>query len=255
MTTARGLRLLLLGPPGVGKGTYAERASQDFGIPHLAAGDLIRHQIKAGTPLGLKVKDVVNAGQLIPDDMVTDLVLPEVKERLKLGYLLDGFPRTASQAERFLASFTKTPPLDAVLHLTQPYEVIIEKLSKRRVCSNTKCGWTCNLASIDHPCGIKMAPLNPKVEGKCDKCGSDMLQRADDNEATIRDRLNTFDQETAPLVQFFEKKQPGLVRPFAVLGGVTTFYPKFKTLLEEIRWQKTEETVPETEQLYPDRLG
>eukprot|EP01013_Petalomonas_cantuscygni_P040039 TRINITY_DN71790_c0_g1_i1.p1 TRINITY_DN71790_c0_g1~~TRINITY_DN71790_c0_g1_i1.p1 ORF type:complete len:245 (-),score=71.43 TRINITY_DN71790_c0_g1_i1:178-912(-) len=227
-----GPRLLIFGPPGVGKGTYAVRASEDFDIPHIAAGDLIRAEIKSGSQLGRTIKDKVANGELISDDIVLTLVKKHIEPLAAgtKGFLLDGFPRTLPQAEEFV----KFAPLDAVIALEQPEAVIVEKVSMRRVCENTACGWTCNLANIDHPCGIKMLPLLPKVEGVCDKCGSRLRQRPDDNEQVVRKRLQTYQLETAPLFQWFQSRDPKLVRTFEVHGGVKEYYPKFKALLETV---------------------
>lgn len=219
-------RILMIGAPGVGKGTYATRAAETLGMKHIAMGDILRREIDQKTDIGVRFKDFVTQGKLVPDELIQELTVRNVKPHLAGKFLLDGVPRTVAQA-KMLNDFLK---LDLAVNLTQPFEVIVEKVAKRRVCDNPNCGDTYNLANIDHPCGIKMSPLAPKKEGICDKCGSTISQRADDKEETVLKRLKTYEELTKPVLDFYAKQ--GIVVEFAVLGGVKQFFPKFMDLLK-----------------------
>jgi adenylate kinase len=182
------MRLILLGPPGAGKGTQANFIREKFGIPQISTGDMLRAAVKAGTPLGVAAKKVMDSGQLVSDDIIIGLV----KERLKQsdcgeGYLFDGFPRTIPQAESMKAADVD---LDYVLEIDVPDDEIITRMSGRRV----------------HPASgrsyhVKFNP--PKVEGRDDVTGEPLVQRADDNEATVKKRIATYHDQTKPLVQYY----------------------------------------------------
>src|SRR5712671_4006979 len=184
------MRLILLGPPGAGKGTQAAFIKEKFGIPQISTGDMLRAAVKAGTPLGLAAKKVMDAGQLVSDDIILGLV----KERLKQGdsakgYLFDGFPRTIPQAE---AMKKQKVGLDYVLEIDVPDEEIIQRMSGRRV----------------HPASgrsyhVKFHP--PKVEGKDDVTGEPLVQRDDDREETVKKRLEVYRAQTRPLVDYYGK--------------------------------------------------
>lgn len=182
------MRLILLGPPGAGKGTQAAFICSRFGIPQISTGDMLRAAVKAGTPLGLAAKKVMEAGQLVSDDIIIGLV----KERLKApdcakGYLFDGFPRTIPQADAMKAAAVT---LDHVLEIDVPDEEIVLRMSGRRV----------HLAS-GRTYHVKFNP--PKVEGRDDATGEPLVQRADDEEATVRKRLDVYHAQTAPLVRYY----------------------------------------------------
>jgi len=184
------MRLILLGGPGAGKGTQAGFITQKFGIPQISTGDMLRAAVKAGTPLGLAAKKVMDSGALCSDDIIIDLV----KERLKAddcasGYLFDGFPRTIPQAD---AMKDAGVPLDFVLEIEVPDETIIERMSGRRV--HPASGRTYH---------VKFNP--PKVAGKDDVTGEDLIQRDDDKEATVRNRLAIYHAQTEPLVAYYVK--------------------------------------------------
>lgn len=190
------MRLVLLGPPGAGKGTQAGVLARDLEAPHISTGDMLREAIRNSTPLGQKAKSFMEKGALVPDDLVIELV----KERLsrpdaKKGFILDGFPRTPDQAESLDKTLKQLGmPLDFVLYFKTSLEVIIRRLSGRRVCG--KCG------KIFHLTNNK-----PKVEGICDKCGSPLVQRPDDKVETIENRLKVYDEQTAPLIDYYRKKK------------------------------------------------
>lgn len=187
---------MLLGPPGAGKGTQAQVLSKDLSLPHISTGDMLREALKAATPLGLKAKEYMEKGGLVPDEVVIALV----KERLlksdaQKGFILDGFPRTPEQGislDRNLGELKM--PLDLVLYFKTSLPVIIRRLSGRRVCG--KCGKNFHLTNF-----------KPKVDGICDVCGSQLVQRPDDKEATIENRLKVYESQTAPLIDYYEKKK------------------------------------------------
>ena len=182
------MRLILLGAPGAGKGTQAKFICEKFGIPQISTGDMLRAAVKAGTPLGLEAKKVMDSGGLVSDDIIIGLV----KDRLTQpdcakGYLFDGFPRTIPQAQ---AMKDAAVPIDYVLEIDVPFSAIIERMSGRRV--HVASGRTYH---------VKYNP--PKVAGKDDETGEDLIQRDDDQEATVRKRLEVYDQQTRPLVDYY----------------------------------------------------
>jgi adenylate kinase len=184
------MKLILLGAPGAGKGTQAAFITEKYGIPQISTGDMLRAAVKAGTPLGLEAKKVMDAGQLVSDDIILGLI----KERLQQpdcakGFLFDGFPRTIPQAE---ALRTQGVDLDLVLEIDVPDEEIIKRMSGRRV--HTASGRTYHV--VFNP---------PKVAGKDDVTGEDLIQRDDDREETVRKRLGVYHSQTKPLVEFYSK--------------------------------------------------
>jgi adenylate kinase len=184
------MKLILLGPPGAGKGTQAQFIREKFGIPQISTGDMLRAAVKAGTPLGVAAKKVMDAGQLVSDDIILGLI----RERLKQpdcvrGYLFDGFPRTIPQAE---AMQKEKVALDFVLEIDVPDEDIITRMSGRRV--HPASGRTYH---------VKFNP--PKAEGRDDATGEPLVQRDDDKEATVRNRLEVYRKQTRPLVDYYSK--------------------------------------------------
>src|SRR5258707_14102931 len=182
------MRLILLGPPGAGKGTQAAFICQKFGIPQISTGDMLRAAVKAGTPLGLAAKKVMDAGGLVSDDIIIGLV----KERITQpdcanGFLFDGFPRTMPQVDAMKAAGVN---LDVVLEIDVPDEAIIERMSGSRV--HVASGRTYH---------VKYNP--PKVPGKDDVTGEELIQRVDDEEATVRNRLSVYKSQTRPLVEYY----------------------------------------------------
>jgi adenylate kinase len=184
------MNIVLLGPPGVGKGTYAGFLSKKYNIPNISVGDLFRNAIKNETPLGLKIKSYVSSGDLVPDEIVIELIKNRLDEPdCKRGFLLDGFPRTVPQAEAML----KFKNVDVALNFVAPDEEIMERIGGRRTCN--KCG------AIYH---IKNVP--PKVEGICDKCGGELIQRADEKPEVIKNRLVVYREKTQPVADYLRTK-------------------------------------------------
>lgn len=187
--------LIFLGPPGVGKGTIAERFAKLQNLKHISTGQLLREEVAAGTALGQEAKAVMEAGQLVSDALVTAivssfLIKPDVQAS---GFILDGFPRTLNQAELLDKALAGAGlALDAVLSLNAPENVLLERLTARLVC--TQCGATFNKLS-----------MKPKVEGVCDHCGGALTQRKDDTMETAVSRLKVYHEQTAPLVGYYEK--------------------------------------------------
>ena len=186
------MRAVLLGPPGAGKGTQAVRLVEQYNVPQISTGDIFRRNIKEGTELGKKAQEYMNAGQLVPDELVVDLVKDRLmQDDCKNGYLLDGFPRTIFQAEELDKFLSKQgQKLDAVINFEVGYDTLIERLTGRRVCK--ECG-----------AGYHIKSMPPKVEGVCDKCGSELEQRKDDTKETAVNRISVYEESTAPLIDYY----------------------------------------------------
>ena len=206
------MNIVLLGAPGAGKGTQAQKLVEEFGVAHISTGDLLRAAVKAGTKLGVKAKEYMDAGQLVPDKLVVDLV----KERLaaddaKKGFILDGFPRNTAQAVTLDSALADMGlSLDAALLVAVKAEVIVERLSSRRTCRD--CGYTA-------PAGVDVCP----------SCGGEMYQRDDDKPETIQNRLNVYESQTAPLVEYYKGK--GLLKAVDGDRPVDDVYADVKELL------------------------
>ncbi|SHJ49556.1 Adenylate kinase [Clostridium amylolyticum] len=189
------MKIVLLGPPGAGKGTQAKSICNRYNIPHISTGDIFRKHMAENTPLGIEARKHIDIGHLVPDKVTIDMLLERLKnEDCKDGYLLDGFPRTVLQAEalqQFLESNNER--LTTALLIEVPREFIIERMTGRRVCPS--CG-----ASYH----TKFNP--PQIQDKCDICGSDIMQRKDDTEETVRERLDVYESQTQPLIDFYENK-------------------------------------------------
>lgn len=184
------LNIVIIGPPGVGKGTYAGILSNKYIIPKISVGDLFRRAIKDETKLGKKIKDYVSSGNLVPDETVIELVKNRLEEDdCKRGFLLDGYPRTVAQAE----AMEKFKKIDVALNFIAPDEVIMSRISGRRTCS--KCG------AIYH---IKNIP--PNVEGICDRCGGKLIQRSDEKPEVVKNRLVVYREKTKPVVDYLKNK-------------------------------------------------
>ena len=192
------MRLIILGAPGSGKGSQCKWITRDYNVPHISTGDILRKNIAEGTVLGQKAKGYIDQGALVPDELVVDILKSRLQEEdcKEKGFLLDGFPRTISQAEA-LEEFLEERGvrIDKVINLHVPDEEIMARAINRRTCENSECKEIYNLR--DNP---------PKVEGICDKCGSKLFQRADDNEETVKNRLIVYHNQTEPLIEFYSKK-------------------------------------------------
>ena len=188
-----GARLVMLGRQGAGKGTQCVRLSRHYVVPHISTGDMLRSAVREGTEFGVKAKEIMDKGELVSDEIMGGIV----DERLdrddtrRRGYILDGFPRTVGQAE-LLAKITAAEPLDLVIDLVVPTDVVLDRLASRRVC--TDCGAN---YSVDTP---------PKYGWVCDNCGGDVVQRADDTPEAIQKRLDLYERETAPLIAWYAER-------------------------------------------------
>jgi len=191
------MKLILLGAPGAGKGTVAKELTKLDGSVQISTGDILRGAVQAGTELGKKADGFMKAGDLVPDDLIMGIMEERLQEDdCKKGFLLDGFPRTIPQADALKELLTRIGvELDLAVNIDVPRDVILDRLTTRRTCSNTDCQAIYN---------VKSNP--PKVEGKCDKCGSPVIQRADETDEAISKRLDTYNEKTAPLVGFYEKE-------------------------------------------------
>jgi len=200
------MKIALFGPPGSGKGTYASRLAPQLGIPHISTGDLTRNEIKAGTELGKKVGEYANRGLLVPDDIITEMLKYRLDQPdCKKGFILDGYPRTLQQA-RWLEDITI---LDVIVNLIVPEEILIEKISARRICK--KCGDIYNIADIHKTIdGIEyiMPAMNPKKKGICDYCGGKLYQRDDDKPEAVRERSNVYEKQSKPVLGYYRGKIP-----------------------------------------------
>jgi adenylate kinase len=195
------LNLTLIGPPGAGKGTQAERLVQDFDLPYYATGDILRDAVKQDTELGKKAKQFMNNGDLVPDDLITEVILDRVdSEEAGDGFVLDGFPRTVAQAEALEKGLAdRGRELTAALLIDVPDDEVIKRLSGRRICTKNQ-----------HVYHVDFNP--PKNDGACDMDGSKLIQRDDDKPETVKKRLEVYHEQTEPLIKWYEDK--GLLRRF-----------------------------------------
>jgi adenylate kinase len=216
------LNIILMGPPGAGKGTHAQWIAADYGIPHISTGDMFREAMASGSELGNQIKAIVNRGDLVSDELTCALV----KERLSRpdcakGYLLDGFPRTIPQAEAW-AKISKeiSREVNLVINISCPDDELVRRISTRRVCP--KCGASYNVVS-----------MKPKKEGICDVCGSALIQRKDDNEASLKIRLANYYKSTAPLLDFYQSS--GVLYTFDGMAGAAKLKKELQSLLASHR--------------------
>lgn len=205
------MNIIFLGPPGAGKGTQAQRICAALNIPQISTGDILRRAIKEQTPTGLKAKSFIDAGQLVPDDVIIDIVRERLaQDDAKGGYILDGFPRTVPQAE----ALTKFADIDAVIELAVDDQVLIDRLSGRRAC--LKCGATYHVSWLDG-------------KNTCKNCGEELVQRNDDKPETVLSRLTVYHKQTAPLVDFYEKM--GLLKK---IDGAQDMDVIFNTIMDTL---------------------
>ena len=216
------LNIILMGPPGAGKGTQAKKIIDAFHLPHISTGDMFREAIAKGTPLGLQAKAIIESGGLVSDEITVGLV----RERLSQddcanGYLLDGFPRTIPQAEALAKMGPEIGrPVNLVVDISVPDEELVARISGRRVCPS--CG-----ASYH----VGLAEMRPQKEGICDRCGNELIQRKDDNEASLKVRLENYYTSTAPLIDFY--KGQGLYHHFDGRGEVNAIFAQIEALLKD----------------------
>ena len=213
------MNLIFLGPPGSGKGTQAKMLVDKYGIPQISTGDILREAVKEGTPLGKEAKKYMDEGKLVPDEVVVGIVRERLKEPdCTKGFILDGFPRTIPQAEALDKTLQEMGKgIDHVLSLEVDREELVRRLSGRRTCK--KCG------AMYH---IIFDP--PKKEGICDRCGGELYQRDDDKEETIRERLRVYEEQTAPLIEYYRKK--GLLRPINGVGKIEEIFARIREAIE-----------------------
>ena len=189
------MKIIMLGAPGAGKGTQAKQIADKYSIPHISTGDIFRANIKNGTELGKKAKQYMDQGALVPDELTCDLVMDRIQQDdCKNGFVLDGFPRTIPQAEALDAALEKiNEKMDYAIDVDVPDENIVNRMSGRRACLD--CGATYHLISIP-----------PKVEGICDRCGSEIVLREDDKPETVQKRLKVYHEQTQPLIDYYKNQ-------------------------------------------------
>lgn len=191
------MQILFLGPPGAGKGTQCKRLSSKLNLPHLSSGDLLREAVKAGTVSGIRAKQFMDAGALVPDDVLINMFRDKLSApECANGFILDGYPRNLSQAENLDALLEKLKKnLTVVINLAVTESLLMERITGRRICSNRDC---------NTPYHVKFAP--PKDNNKCDHCGNELYQRNDDTERLVGDRLKTYREQTQPLIEYYTKR-------------------------------------------------
>ena len=214
------MNLILLGPPGAGKGTQAQMIVERYHIPQISTGDILRTAVKEGTPLGMKAKVFMDQGQLVPDEVVIGIIEERLKELdCHSGFILDGFPRTLTQAEALQSILNKIgKSIDHAISIKVDPEELVRRLTGRRTCK--KCGAMFHL--LFHP---------PKKEGMCDRCGGTLYQREDDKEETIRTRLKEYQKQTAPLIQYYKLKNH--LRPIQGVGEKDQIFEQIVRLLDQ----------------------
>ncbi|MDP4104622.1 MAG: adenylate kinase [Bacillota bacterium] len=212
------MNLVLMGLPGAGKGTQAEKIVEEYGIPHISTGDMFRAAMKDGTELGLKAKSFMDKGELVPDEVTIGIVRERLsKDDCKKGFLLDGFPRTVPQAEALENILTDLErKIDYVINIDVDKNILMERLTGRRICKS--CGATYHL--IFNP---------PAQEGVCDRCGGELYQRADDNAETVQNRLEVNIKQAQPLLDFYEEK--GYLRTLDGQRDISVVFAEIKQLL------------------------
>jgi adenylate kinase len=213
------MRLVFLGPPGAGKGTYAKILAERERIPHISTGDILRAEMKASSALGKEARSFVESGRLVPDDLIVRMVRERLtKSDCAPGFILDGFPRTAAQAEALSGMLAQIrQALDVVIYFKAREETVVSRLSGRRVCN--QCGSIYNIPN-----------LPPKQDGLCDLCSSVLVIRKDDEPETVRARLRVYERETAPLIEYY--RTSGLLREVSADLGVEKLDEEIGRLLE-----------------------
>lgn len=213
------MRIVLFGPPGAGKGTQASLLSEKYGAAHISTGDILREAVANKTEVGLKAKGYMEKGELVPDEVVIAIAKEKLASIGDKGFILDGFPRTIAQAQALDAALKEIDkPLDAVVNLQVDEEELVRRLSGRRVCPS--CGEPYHVDS-----------KKSKVEGKCDKCGAELVHRADDQPDAIRNRLKVYNTQTSPVLGYYE--QSGILRNIPATGGIQEILARIAVALGE----------------------
>lgn len=214
------MNIVLLGPPGSGKGTQAKMIADKYRVVHISTGDILRENVRNGTPLGVEAKKFMEAGKLVPDSLLIDIIKDRLaKGDVKGGWMLDGYPRTIPQAEaldKILPNLGQK--IDVVLNIDVPDKDLIKRVTGRRMC---KCGTTYH---------VQFNP--PKAAGKCDACGADLYQRADDTEETVKERLQAYHAQTQPLIDYYNKR--GIVATVIGVGDIKEIFGKIAGALDKI---------------------
>jgi len=209
------MKMIFLGAPGVGKGTHAGLIAKLYSIPKISTGDLFREEVKKGTELGKRIEGILNAGELVPDEIVIEVLKKRIsQEDCKNGYILDGFPRTIPQAE----ALDKITKIDLVVNLVASEQTIIDRITNRYTCRN--CGEVYN---------IKFVP--PKREGICDKCGGELYQREDQKPEVVKERLRVYEEKTKPLIEYYKNK--GILLEVNVEGEVNEVHERIANAIKK----------------------
>lgn len=213
------MNLIFLGPPGAGKGTQAKLVSDKIGIPQISTGDILRQAVKDATPMGKEAQTFMEKGELVPDRVVIGIIEERLQQPdCKGGYILDGFPRTEVQADALSKTLEQFgSAIDHVINIKVADEELVGRLTGRRTCKDCQ-----------EPYHVMFSP--PKTEGVCDKCGGELIQRKDDQEETIRERLRVYQQQTAPLIAYYEKL--GLLRDVPGVGEIEDIFNSICQVLE-----------------------
>jgi len=212
--------MILLGPPGAGKGTQAKKLVDKYDIPQISTGDILRAAVKNQTSMGLKAKSYMDKGSLVPDEVVVGIIRDRLKEEdCQKGYILDGFPRTVPQADELKKALKEMgQSIDAVLSISVPDEELILRLTGRRTCK--ECG-----------AGFHVQYKKPKEEGICDQCGGPLIQRDDDKEETIKNRLSVYNQQTEPLIRYYSEE--GSLEEISGTGSIDEIFSRIVSVLEK----------------------
>jgi len=197
------MKLIIFGPPGSGKGTYSSGLKAKFGLEKISTGDIFREEIKKSTGLGKRIENYLLEGKLVPDDIVIEVVALKLKS--STNYILDGYPRTMGQAQ----ALDEIAKIDSIIDINVHEDILLEKITARRICSNPKCDGNYNIADIHRVVGgmeYILPPLLPKDDMKCDKCGSPLIQREDDKPEVIKDRLRVYHKQSKPVIEYYRGK-------------------------------------------------
>jgi adenylate kinase len=215
------MRLIFLGAPGVGKGTQAQRLAAEEGIPQISTGDILRDAIKRGTPLGAQAKGYMDAGKLVPDDVVIGIIRDRLSHADAAGgFILDGFPRTVAQAEALDRLLQESEEMPQVMNFEVPNEEIVRRLSGRRSCPNCQ--------AVYH-----MEHARPRESGVCNACGAALIQRTDDKPETIAARLKVYEQQTSPLVEYYKRR--GVLRRLDATASIDAVSDTLRSMLHAAR--------------------